>query len=60
METRHTWLPHVRRKAARSGSGSNAFLRFMGLQASCRRPSISASLAVAVLSCLERKLTGEA
>ena len=60
MGTRRTWLPYRRRKAAGSGSGSDAYLRFMGRQASCRRPSISARLAVAVPSGLERKVTGGA
>ena len=58
MGTRRTWLPYRRRKAAGSGSGSDAYLRLMGRQASCKRPSISAKLAVAVPSGLERKVTG--
>ena len=58
--TRRTWWPYRRRKADGSASGSDAYLRLMGRQASFRRPSISARLALAVPSGLLRKVTGRA
>ena len=58
--TCRTWWPYRRRKAHGSGFGSIAYLRLMGRQPSCRRPSISARLAVAVPSGLVRKVAGGA
>ena len=53
-------VPRSWRKAVGSGSGSVAYLRFIGRKVSCKWPSISAKLALAVPSGLERKVTAGA